>query len=54
MSCTDVLRGGCDMEGPPSSERAAANRCDDDRDPVCDGFRTDGQREHQLVCEGER
>ena len=54
MSCIEVLRGGCDMEGPPSSERAATNRRDDDRDLVRDGIGADGKWEHQLVCESER
>ena len=40
------------MEGPSSSERVAAVRCDDDRESVCDGIGVDGKWEHQPVCEG--
>jgi hypothetical protein len=40
------------MEHPSSSERVAAVGRNDDRDPVCDGFRVDGKWEHQPVCEG--
>ena len=41
------------MEGPPSSECVAANRRDDERDPVGDGIGADGKWEHRLVYEGE-
>ena len=40
------------MEFPPSSKRAAAVRCDDDRESVRDGIGVDGEREHQRFCEG--
>jgi serine/threonine protein kinase len=39
------------MEHPSSSKRVAAVGHNDDRDPVCDGIRVDGQWEHQPVCE---
>ena len=42
-SRTEVLQGGHDMEGPSSSERVAAVRCDDDRESVCDGIGVDGK-----------
>ena len=40
----EVLQGGCGMEGPPPSERAAAVGRDDDQDAVCDGVGVDGER----------
>jgi hypothetical protein len=36
-----VLQGRRDMEGSPSSKRAAVIRRDDDRDSICDGIRVD-------------
>ena len=52
MSCAGVLQGGCDVEIPSSSERAATVRRDSDRDPARDGIRVDEKWEHQRVCEG--
>jgi hypothetical protein len=43
VSDTEVLRGGCGMEGPPSSQRVTAIRRDDDRESVRDGIRLDGK-----------
>jgi hypothetical protein len=51
-SCIAVLQGRHDMEGPPSSECAAAVRRVDDRESLRDGIRVDGQWEHQSICEG--
>jgi len=36
-SRTEVLQEGCSMENLPPSERVAAGRCDDDREPVRGG-----------------
>jgi hypothetical protein len=43
VSNTEVLRGGCSMEGPPSSQRITVIRCDDGRGSVRDGIRLDGK-----------
>jgi hypothetical protein len=43
VSDTEVLRGGCGMEGPPSSQRVTAIRRDDGRGSVRDGIRLDGK-----------
>ena len=48
----EVLQGSCDVEDASSSKRAAAVRCDDDRESVRDGIRVDREWEHQHVCEG--
>jgi len=40
----EVLQGGCGMEGPSPSKRAAAVGRDNDRDSVCDGIGVDGKR----------
>jgi len=37
------------MEDPPSPERAAAVRCDDDRQSIRDGIGVDGKWYHQRV-----
>ena len=44
---TEVLQGGCDMEGPSSSERPAISRCDNGRKSVCDSIGVYAKREHQ-------
>jgi hypothetical protein len=41
------------MGDPPSSERAAAARRDNDRGPIRDDIGVDGRREHQKICECE-
>lgn len=43
-SSIEVLQRGRDMERPPSSERTATARRDDDRESICDGIGVDGQR----------
>ena len=50
---TEVLQGGCDVEGPLSSERVAVIRRDDDRYSIRDGIGVDGKREHQSICENK-
>ena len=40
------------MERPPSSKRTATVRRNGIREPVRDGIRVDGEREHQRICEG--
>ena len=42
MSRTEVLPGGCDMEGSSSSKRIAVIGRNDDRDSVRNGIRVDG------------
>jgi hypothetical protein len=39
------------MEDTSPSKCATATGCDDDRDPVCDGIRVDGEWEHHRVRE---
>ena len=41
------------MDDPPSSERVAAIRRDDGRDPLRDGVGVDGEWDRHRVCEGE-
>ena len=40
------------MEDPSPSERATTVRRDHGRDPVRDGVRVDGEREHKRVSQG--
>jgi len=40
------------MEIPSTSERPAANRSNDVRDPVCDDIRLDGEWKHQQLRKG--
>ena len=40
----EVLQGGCDMEGAPPSELAAALRCDDDRESARGRIGVDDKR----------
>jgi len=49
---TDVLQGSCNVEDPPPSERAPAVGSDDGEKALCNGFRMDGQWEHQRVHQG--
>ena len=42
VSRTDILQGGCDMEGPSSSKCVATAGCDHDWESVHDGIRVDG------------
>ena len=39
----EILRGGHDVEDAPPSKRAAARRCDNDGNTVCDGVRVNGE-----------
>jgi len=48
----DVLQRSCNMEGPLPSERAPAVGSDDGGKALCNGFRVDGQWEHQRVHQG--
>jgi len=49
---TEVLQGSCHMEDPPPPERAPVVGSDNGRGALCNGFRLDGQREHQRVHQG--
>jgi len=49
---TDVLQGSRNMEDPLSSECAPAVGSDNGGEALCDGFRMDGQWEHQRVRQG--
>ena len=42
----EVLQGGCDLEDPSSSERAAAVGSDNGQPPFCDDFGVDGSWEY--------
>ena len=48
----EVLQGVLGVESSSSSKRAATARSQYDRDPVRDGVRVDGQREHQSTSSG--
>ena len=55
VTCVEVLQGVPSVESSSSSERITAARSHHDRDPVCDGVRVDGKREHQPIrCEISR
>ena len=41
------------MESPSTSERAAAVGGDNERVPLRDGVRVDGEWEHERILEGE-
>jgi len=42
------------VEGPPSSERAATPRRDNDQESAGDGIGVDGGREYQRIFGGKR
>ena len=47
MPRAEILQGSCNVEDPPASERPAAYRGNDVREPVCDGIGMDDEWEHQ-------
>ena len=47
-----VLQRVRDVEGSSSSERIAAARSHNDREPVRNGVGVDGEWKHQPICEG--
>ena len=52
MTTVAVLQGGCDVEVAPTSKYPIADRSDDVRDSIRNGFRLDGRRKHQRLREG--
>ena len=49
MTTAGILQRGSRVEASPASEHLTATWGDDQRGPVCDGFRVDGQWEHQRI-----